>query len=228
LRYLVKYQIRIGVRRRKRIFAGQVEWSRPCHGTLGAMLHHPTYAGAHSRGRRTTDPRRVGTSKRSLQLAIEDWNVLLQDMVPAYIPRDQYLANQETLKSNSTRFHRRGSARSGSAVLAGLLRCGHCEARMRVIYKQNDLIRYYCTRQCINFGAKPCQHFKGNPVEELVEEKVLRVLEPAALELSLQATDDIQQEKDRLHKNWQQRLERAGKAPIRCRRTGEPSRDARA
>ena len=39
--------------------------------------------------------------------------------------------------------------------------------------------------------------------------QVLAVLEPAALELSLAAADDIEQERARLHRNWQQQVERA-------------------
>jgi hypothetical protein len=38
---------------------------------------------------------------------------------------------------------------------------------------------------------------------------VLVALQPAALELSMAAADDLQQERDRLTENWQQRLERA-------------------
>jgi hypothetical protein len=43
----------------------------------------------------------------------------------------------------------------------------------------------------------------------LVTEKVLSALEPAALELSLVAADDLEKERKRLDGNWQQRLERA-------------------
>ena len=39
--------------------------------------------------------------------------------------------------------------------------------------------------------------------------QVLAVLEPAALELNLAAADDIEQERARLHRNWQQQVERA-------------------
>ena len=38
---------------------------------------------------------------------------------------------------------------------------------------------------------------------------VLRALEPAALELSLKAVEDIDRERERLHRHWEQQLERA-------------------
>jgi hypothetical protein len=43
----------------------------------------------------------------------------------------------------------------------------------------------------------------------LVAAQVLAALEPAALELSLAAADDLEQERARLHRHWQQQVERA-------------------
>jgi len=56
---------------------------------------------------------------------------------------------------------------------------------------------------------QPCFGLKAPPVDELVAQQVLRALEPAAVELSLQAATDIQRERERLHRHWRQRLERA-------------------
>ena len=52
----------------------------------------------------------------------------------------------------------------------------------------------------------------------LVAAQVLAALEPAALELSLAAADDVEQERARLHRNWQQQLERARYEAERARR----------
>ncbi len=46
-------------------------------------------------------------------------------------------------------------------------------------------------------------------LDALVAQQVLRALEPAALELSLRAVEDIERERERLHRHWKQRLERA-------------------
>jgi hypothetical protein len=46
-------------------------------------------------------------------------------------------------------------------------------------------------------------------LDELVTEKIMAALKPAALELSLSAAGDLQKERERLDKNWRQRLERA-------------------
>jgi hypothetical protein len=52
----------------------------------------------------------------------------------------------------------------------------------------------------------------------LVAAQVLAALEPAALELSLAAADDLEQERARLHGNWQQQIERARYQAERVRR----------
>jgi hypothetical protein len=49
----------------------------------------------------------------------------------------------------------------------------------------------------------------SKPLDDVISQQLLLALQPAALELSLQACQDIQRERDRLHKHWAQRLERA-------------------
>src|SRR5205085_1217963 len=58
----------------------------------------------------------------------------------------------------------------------------------------------------------------GRPLDELVGGRVLAALEPAALELSLAAADDLHQERARLHQLRRQELERAGYQAERARR----------
>jgi hypothetical protein len=55
-------------------------------------------------------------------------------------------------------------------------------------------------------------------LDELVAEQVLAALQPSALELSLAAADDLQQERDRLIENWRQRLERVRYQTARAER----------
>jgi hypothetical protein len=45
-------------------------------------------------------------------------------------------------------------------------------------------------------------------LDELVTEKIMRALRPAALELSLQVADDLKKERQRLDQDWRHRLER--------------------
>jgi hypothetical protein len=59
------------------------------------------------------------------------------------------------------------------------------------------------------YGTAFCQSLVGHVVDDWVSEQVLRALEPAALEISLQAADEIALERQGLHQQWQHRLERA-------------------
>ncbi|WP_422923319.1 hypothetical protein [Singulisphaera sp. PoT] len=69
---------------------------------------------------------------------------------------------------------------------------------------------YYSCEQHLKVGTGPrCHGLRTTPVDDLVARQVLRALEPAALELSLQAARDVRQERDRLHRHWVQQLERA-------------------
>ena len=54
-----------------------------------------------------------------------------------------------------------------------------------------------------------CRGLASAAIDDLVTKQVLRALEPAALELSLKAIENVQRERQRLNRHWEQRLERA-------------------
>ncbi len=68
---------------------------------------------------------------------------------------------------------------------------------------------YLCTRRHTDYGGELCQSLAGPPLDQFVRTQVLAALEPAALELSLEATTHLERERDDLNRLWQQRLERA-------------------
>jgi hypothetical protein len=70
----------------------------------------------------------------------------------------------------------------------------------------------------IEYAEPLCQGLAGRVLDDLVAAQVLAALEPAALELSLAAATDIEQERARLHRNWQQQVERARYEAERARR----------
>jgi DNA invertase Pin-like site-specific DNA recombinase len=214
LQYLVRHQIRLGVRPHSGLNRGQLEWRQPSRTTLLNLLHHPTYAGAYCYGRRPIDPRRQrpgcpGSGRT--RVAAEDCLVLLRDRCPAYISWDRYQANQRQIEANRARVESRGAIREGAALLGGLLVCGCCGYRLSVHYDGPDKrLNYLCERRQVDYGGSLCQSLAGRGLDALVAQQVLQVLEPAAVELSLAAAGDIQAERERLHRHWQQQLERAG------------------
>lgn len=212
LRYLVKQQIQIGVRVAKGAHKGDLEWRRANRPTLQNLLKNPAYAGAYAYGRQQIDPRRQQAGRPhtgQVVMSPEDWHVLIQDHHPAYITWEQYQHNQAQLKANQNRADALGNPRSGSALLSGLLVCAKCGCRMSVQYHHRDLPRYICAREATDYGGCLCQYLSGSCLDEYISQQVLQALEPASLELSLQAETHLGQERVELDKLWQQRLERA-------------------
>lgn len=63
-----------------------------------------------------------------------------------------------------------------------------------------------------------CPEVRVAVVDAVVAEQVLRALEPAALELSLRAHEDIERDRQRVHADWDRRLERARYEAERAKR----------
>jgi hypothetical protein len=135
--------------------------------------------------------------------------VLLKDHFPAYISWTQYEHHQQQLRANRSVADQQGAVRGGSALLSGLLLCSHCGRRMTVHYTATSgRHRYVCNRLQCDYGEALCQSLAGLPVDELVAQRVLEALQPAALEVSLEAARHVEQERAQLDAWWQQRLER--------------------
>src|SRR5262249_9655272 len=140
---------------------------------------------------------------------MEEWKVLKRDCLPAYITWERYLANQERLERNRSRRRSPGSPRDGAALLAGIVVCGHCGWAFQTSYRAHGNPYYSCARHLQEGTEQVCFGLKATPVDDLVRQQVLRALEPAALELSGRALEDIQRDRARLDKHWKQRLDRA-------------------
>ena len=218
--YLIRNNIRIGGRVRSGPQRGQVEWRRPSLPTLWQLLRHPIYAGAYAFGRRPLDPKSRGPGSKAAKrwLPLEEWKVLKRDLLPAYISWDRYLANLQRLGQNRLGPESVGTARRGTALLSGLIVCGTCGLRLQTSYRHVGNACYSCTRHLTRGTEQTCYGVKASVVDDVVARAVLRALEPAALALSLQATQDIQKERDRLAQHWQQQLERAQYEVERTRR----------
>lgn len=212
LQYLVHHNIRLGFRPHYGANRGQLEWRRPNRPTLQDILHNPIYAGAYCYGRRAVDPRRKIPGRPTtgrMVVPAKECAVLLKDRLPAYITWERYEANLEKLATNRARAASLGAPRRGTSLLSGMLTCGKCGCRMLVGYQGPEArLRYTCMRRKVDYGEPLCQGLAGQNLDDLVSEQVLAALAPAALELSLTAAEDIEQERARLHRHWKQQLER--------------------
>jgi DNA invertase Pin-like site-specific DNA recombinase len=218
-RYLARNKICLGMRAQRGPRRGELEWRPARRATLERMLHHPIYAGAYSYGRRRIDHKKTAASGGRIKMRsvpMSEWKVLLQDRLPAYITWERYLANQQRLLRNRTTSGSPGVPRTGVALLSGLLVCGACGRRMRVSYRSKSTAYYGCTLR--HFEGSSCCGLSAGAIDDLVAQQVLVGLEPASLELSVKAIQDIEQERERLRRQWEQRRQRAAYESERAER----------
>lgn len=217
--YLVEHGIQMPLRARSGPDKGELRWCRPNRMTLQTLLGNPIYAGAYVWGRRPTDPRakkpgRPTTGRKVAHMG--EWRVCLRDRVPAYLSWERYEANLKQLAQN--RQVARGVVRKGATLLAGMIRCGRCGHRMVAQYGGGGYPRYNCIAEASTYAGALCQTLAARCVDEQVEALLLRALEPAALDVSLAVATDLEAERARLERLWQQRLERAQYDVDRSRR----------
>jgi len=185
LRYLVDHGIEIGIRLHEGPDKGELEWRRPNRMTLQNVLHSPVYAGIYAYGRRRIDPRRQQPGRPGTGRVVrgeDEWLVFVPDALPAYISVEQYHANLAQMKANASRSGTSGTARAGSALLSGVLRCGMCGKRMTVMYHVRDAVcqpEYRCARLVTDYGAAgPCQSLSGACLDAYVSTAVLAAVAP--------------------------------------------------
>lgn len=210
-RYLLHHGLRLGFRVPPGDAQGQLQWRAATWSAVFGILKSPLYAGAYVYGRRQVDPRRSTSGPAGVRtVPPEQWKVLLRDRLPAYISWERYQENQKRMRQNRTSAETGGVPRQGAALLAGLLRCGRCGRRMQASYPKTGRGHYLCVRHQRQPNTTPCGGVAAAAVDDLVAAQVLAALQPAALELSLQAAEAIQQDRARLDRCRRHELERAG------------------
>jgi DNA invertase Pin-like site-specific DNA recombinase len=174
-----------------------VQWKLPVYNTLLHMLTNPVYAGAYAFGRTESRSRIHAGRKRVVRgyrRSREDWQVLLMQHHEGYIDWPTYEHNQRVIADNTNMrgSMARGSLRRGEALLAGLLRCGHCARKLHIAYSGSDgnCARYHCKGAAINHGLpERCISFGSLRVDQAVAAQVLSVLRPLGVQAALQAID---------------------------------------
>jgi DNA invertase Pin-like site-specific DNA recombinase len=220
--YFAANDIQLGLRVYKGPGKGRLEWRRPRRSAFYEMLRHPIYAGAYAYGRSPFDPtRRVAGKPKSgrRNAPPEEWVCLLRDAVPAYIPWEQFEANRRRLAANDRGPGSKEATGRAPTVLNGIVRCGRCGKPMGA---RNARVsanpRYACDWEFREYGGPRCQSLVAAYPDRLIESLVLKAVEPASLELSLRTAERVEQDRERLHMLWKQRLERAEYEADRARR----------
>lgn len=190
-----------------------LRWEIPTSTTLRKLLLHPIYAGTYVFGRRQTvvaykDGRlhkRV-SEPRPAELA----QVCIHDHHPAYVTRDQFLANCRRISENRPRWNmqqNRGAIREGLALLTGLLRCARCGAKIRVGYKKESAL-YYCDGGHEK-GSRRCFACGSVAIDAAVSAQLCLALAPHAIEAAQLAAAQFEAERARRIENAAMQVEAA-------------------
>jgi DNA invertase Pin-like site-specific DNA recombinase len=215
-RYLRRQQILLP-RRTTGTGPGPIVWKQASITAVQDILTNPAYAGTFVYGRQRSDPtRRTATHSAMprVKRPRDEWVYVRHDAYPAYIPWQQYLANQARIEANGTRFmemrqQAAGAVRKGHGLLQGLALCGHCGRRMYTNYKPYP--RYACAQQR-HSEQRMCCIIHGPAVDRVVTEAFFEALRPAQLDLLAETLAAQQAEQERLAQYWQDQLRRAGYA----------------
>ena len=203
----------------------QVLWKLPVYSTVSNLLTNPVYAGAYAFGR--TGSRTIIENGRKRVLRghrkdRSDWTVLLVDHHEGYVSWADYERNQRLIADNANckGMMVRGAVRKGDALLAGLLRCGHCGRRLLVGYNgtKGNIGRYGCDAIRSNPGAAPCISFGALRVDEAVGAEIIRLLQPLGIEAAVRAITDSEHQTAEKQRQIELALEQARYEAARSRR----------
>ncbi|HXP74514.1 MAG TPA: recombinase family protein [Stellaceae bacterium] len=170
---------------------GDLIWKRPSYATVYRLLTNPAYGGAYAYGKTLSEPRYEGPGPRRgiRRKRREEWLALLPGAHEGYVDWPRSEAIRKMIAGNLSGTEQTGAAKRGAALLAGLIRCRRCGHKMSVHYtgRDHDTPRYSCRRGWLDNGEPRCIAFGGLRVDDAIEDELLRVLEPGAVEAALEA-----------------------------------------
>jgi DNA invertase Pin-like site-specific DNA recombinase len=196
--------------------ANQLLWKVASESAVTEMLQNPAYAGAFAYGRRQNDPtlRKAGrkaTGNRRKPMSA--WLHLQQNVYPAYITWEQYLANQDRIQQNGLRFvemreKAQGIVREGPGLLQGLVICGNCGHHMQTVYKPTP--RYVCRGLVrTTIARRDCNSVRAHVIDDVVAQAFFEVLQPAQLDALEAILASQRADRSRVERQWQDQLKRA-------------------
>ena len=175
-----------------------VQWRPPRYHMVHRLLTNPIYAGAYVFGRTGSRVRLEGGRKvivRGFVRRREEWEVLIRDHHDGYISWEEYDRNQKIIAGNANMKGTMvaGSVRNGGGILVGLLRCGHCGRKLKVLHHARRDTRYICNREMDYASDKKCIAFNNMRVDAAVSAEVLRAISPLGIDAALQLIADREQ-----------------------------------
>src|SRR5690242_13420918 len=175
-----------------------VQWRPPRYNTVHRLLTNPVYAGAYVFGRTGSRARLDGGRKiitHGVARRREEWGVLIRDRHDGYISWEEYDRNQKIISGNANMKGTMvaGSVRKGGGLLVGLLRCGHCGRKLKVLHHARRDTRYICNAEMDYASDKKCISFSNMRIDAAVSMEVLGAVSPLAIDAALQLIADREQ-----------------------------------
>lgn len=203
----------------------EVVWELPVSGRIRQILKNPCYAGAFAYGktasRTVIEEGRARQGSRSRKPP-EEWKVLLVGHHSGYISWEEYLENQQRLEANVVAHAGQtgGAAKTGAALLSGLLRCGRCGRKLQVAYSGTGgrVPRYVCRGDRGDRGSGRCLTLGSLRIDRAVAESVLTAIQPAGIEAATRFHEQIRVDDSEKRKALELALERARYEEKRARR----------
>jgi hypothetical protein len=179
---------------------GDLIWKRPSYATVYRFLTNPTYGGAYAYGKTMSEPHYEGSVPRRgiRRKPRQEWLALLPGTHEGYVDWPRSEAIRKMIAGNLPGTEQAGAAKRGAALLAGLIRCRRCGQKLTVHYtgRDHDVPRYACRRGWLDSGEPRCIAFGGLRVDDAIEEELLRVLEPGAIEAAVAAEREETRRRD--------------------------------
>jgi DNA invertase Pin-like site-specific DNA recombinase len=202
---------------------GEVRWKRPIYGTVYQLLTNPAYGGAYAYGKSERGARyEAGIERKHDRRKPRDqWLALIPGTHEGYVDWERFERIQRTIRGNLHLACRSlGAAREGEALVAGLLRCRRCAAKLTVHYtgSRHDVARYACHRAWLDKGEPRCISFGGTRVDAALAAEVLRVVQPAGIEAAILAYREDAQKQDEVRSALERDLEAARYVASRAQR----------
>jgi DNA invertase Pin-like site-specific DNA recombinase len=192
---------------------GETRWKRPVYRSMHRMLTSPVYGGAYTYGKTEHLTGYEGAKPRHLcrRKPREQWLALIPGTHEGYVSWEEFQRIECAIRENTQGEQRPGAAKNGQALLAGLLRCSRCGRKLTVRYtgSGHDVLRYSCIRGWLDNGEPRCIAFGGITVDEAIGREVLRVIQPAAIEASVLASEERVRQRDDILEALQRDLEAA-------------------
>lgn len=198
----------------------KVIWIEPIYSRIFGMLKNPTYAGVFVWGRNHTRTAIVeGRARKTRGHARpqDQWEVVIPEHHEGYITWDEYMRNQQQIRANAGWNARmgqlQGAARSGPALLAGLLRCARCGRALQVTYSNSKqhgpLPRYWCSGDRSHQLVRSCVTFAGTRVDQEIAAEVLQALRPVGIQAAFDALERSQSQTDEKRSSLELALQKA-------------------